>query len=103
VADRLLSAIQADLDLPAQSRVAVMVNGLGATPLEELYILYRQVHKSLAQVGVTIHRAFVGEYATSLEMAGASLTVLRLDDELAAYLDAPAESPFFVQTDRRGR
>ena len=98
IAERLLSAVLADLDVPAQSRVAVMINGLGATPAEELYILYRHVHRQLAHREITVHRAYVGEYATSLEMAGASLTVLRLDDQLAGYLDAPAESPFFVQT-----
>jgi dihydroxyacetone kinase len=74
-----------------------MVNGLGATPPEELYIIYRKVHDMLAGRGIRIHRAYVGEYATSMEMAGASLTLFRLDDELAALLDHPARTPFFVQ------
>jgi dihydroxyacetone kinase len=74
-----------------------MVNGLGATPAEELYILYRKVHDILAGQGVEIHRAYVGEYATSMEMAGASLTIFKLDAELAALLDHPARSPFFTQ------
>jgi dihydroxyacetone kinase-like protein len=77
--------------------VAVMVNGLGATPPEELYILFRQVHALLNQHGVGIHRAYVGEYATSMEMAGASLTLFKLDDELITLLDHPARSPFFTQ------
>jgi dihydroxyacetone kinase len=80
--------------------VAVLINGLGATPLEELYILYRRVHTRLAAQGVAIYRPYVGEYATSMEMIGASLTILRLDDELIPLLDAPAESPFFIQTAR---
>jgi dihydroxyacetone kinase len=70
---------------------------MGATPLEELYVVYRKVHQLLTAAGVTIHRPYVGEYATSLEMAGASITLMRLDDELAALLDAPASSPFFRQ------
>jgi dihydroxyacetone kinase DhaK subunit len=102
IADRLLTAILDDLPVAAGERVAVMVNGLGATPLEELYILYRRVHRRLADQGVAVYRPYVGEYATSMEMAGASLTVLHLDEELIPLLDAPAESPFFVQTDRRG-
>lgn len=97
IAERMTQAILADLKPQAGDRLAVMVNGLGATPPEELYILYRQVHNLLTGQGLTIHRAYVGEYATSMEMAGASLTFLRLDDELAALLDAPAQTPFFTQ------
>jgi dihydroxyacetone kinase-like protein len=95
VADDLLDAIATDLGLAAGDRVAVLVNGLGATPLEELYIVYRRVHGGLTARGITIARPFIGEFATSLEMAGASLTVMRLDDRLAGLLDAPADSPFF--------
>jgi phosphoenolpyruvate---glycerone phosphotransferase subunit DhaK len=73
----------------------VMVNGLGATPPEELYILYRKVHNMLEAHGVAVHKAFVGEYATSLEMAGASITVMKLDAELEQLLDHPAHTPFF--------
>jgi dihydroxyacetone kinase len=75
--------------------VAVLVNGLGATPLEELYVLYGRVQRILADRDVTIASKLVGEYATSLEMAGASITVTLLDDELAELIDAPASSPFF--------
>jgi dihydroxyacetone kinase len=84
-----------DLGLVAGDRVAVMVNGLGATPLEELYLLYRRAKARLDERGVVVHRPYIGEYATSLEMAGASITVMRLDAELQALLDAPARSPFF--------
>jgi dihydroxyacetone kinase len=62
-----------------------------------LYILYRGIHRILEQREIRVHRVYVGEYATSLEMAGASLSLLRLDDELKELIDAPAESPFFVQ------
>ena len=95
VADDLLGAIAADLGLARGDRVAVLVNGLGATPLEELYIVYRRVHAGLAGLGVEVVRPYVGEYATSLEMAGASLTVMRVDDRIAGWLDAPAGSPFY--------
>jgi dihydroxyacetone kinase len=77
--------------------VAVLVNGLGATPPEELYVVYRRVRQVLDAAGIATHRSYVGEYATSLEMAGASVTLLKLDDELAQMVDAPAASPFFVQ------
>lgn len=97
VAERLLAAILTDLDPRRGSRVVLMVNGLGATPLEELYLLYRQAHVTLASREVTVVRPYVGNYATSLEMAGASLTVMLVDDELAELIDAPASSPFFRQ------
>jgi dihydroxyacetone kinase-like protein len=97
VASRMAEAILIDLGAKAGDRVAVMVNGLGATPAEELYILYRRVHDLLAERSISVHRAYVGEFATSMEMAGASLTIMRLDDELTRLLDAPARSPFFYQ------
>lgn len=97
IAERLLKTITDDMPIKAGDRVAVMVNGLGATPPEELYIVYRRVHDLLTGAGATIHRAYVGEYATSMEMAGCSLTLFKLDDELIALLDHPARTPFFVQ------
>ena len=97
VAGRMAEAILADLGAAGGDRVAVVVNGLGATPAEELYILYRKVHDLLGGRRISVHRAYVGEYATSMEMAGASLTIMRLDDELTRLLDAPARSPFFCQ------
>jgi dihydroxyacetone kinase len=97
IGDRLLEATVDDLALEGGEAVAVLVNGLGATPTEELYLLYRKAHQRLVERGVKIHRAYVGEYATSLEMAGASLSVLKLDAELTRLLDAPARSPFFEQ------
>ena len=74
-----------------------MVNGLGATPPEELYILYSKAYDILADKGITVYRPYIGEYATSMEMAGASITLMKVDDELKALLDHPARSPFFVQ------
>jgi dihydroxyacetone kinase-like protein len=97
IAEELTRAILADLPYRRGDEVGVLVNGLGATPKEELYILYRSVARILAAEGIAVHRTWVGEYATSLEMAGASLTLIRLDDELKRLLDAPAETPFFAQ------
>lgn len=95
IADAILETISADMPLNSGDKVALMINGLGATPLEELYILYRRVNQILSGKGVRIHRPFVGEFATSMEMPGASITILKLDDELAGLIDHPAHTPFF--------
>ena len=97
IATRMTAAILADLKTRPGDELAVMVNGLGATPPEELYILYGKVHELLAAKGLSVYRAYVGEYATSMEMAGASFTFFKLDGELKALLDHPARSPFFMQ------
>lgn len=97
IADRLVGAIVEDLSLSGGDRVAVLVNGLGATPLEELYVLFRRVHELLTGLDVEVVRTYVGEYATSLEMAGASISVLKLDDARLELLAAPAKSPFFQE------
>jgi len=97
VTDRLLGPIIADLGLVSGERVAVLVNGMGATPLEELYLVYRRVHQRLTALGCAIERRYIGEFATSLEMAGASISVMRLSDTTAGLLAAPARSPFFEQ------
>ena len=92
IVDEMLAAIVPDLPYSSGDEVAVMVNGLGGTPISELYILYRRVHQRLAEQGITVTRSYVGEYCTSLDMAGASITLVRLDDEIDALLDAPAEA-----------
>jgi phosphoenolpyruvate---glycerone phosphotransferase subunit DhaK len=97
VTERLVGAISEDLALKSGDRVAVLINGLGATPLEELYVMYRRASNLLHDIGVEIHRPYIGEFATSLEMAGASVSVIRLDEQLTTLLDAPAASPFFRQ------
>ena len=97
VADQLVEAILADMPLSSGAKVDILVNGLGATPPEELYILFSRVHARLGDVGVHIRRTWIGEYATSLEMAGASVSVLRVDDELAELLDAPASAPLLAR------
>jgi phosphoenolpyruvate---glycerone phosphotransferase subunit DhaK len=94
IADEMVDRLLADLPSP-DGRVSVLVNGLGATPLEELFILYRRVAERLGSLGLSIHRPLVGNFVTSMEMAGASISLFHLDDELAALLDAPAECPFW--------
>ena len=97
ITERMMTAILDDLTVAAGDKLVVMVNGLGATPPEELYVIYRKVHQILGDRGLRVHRAYVGEYATSMEMAGASITLCNVDDELAALFDAPAHTPFFTQ------
>jgi dihydroxyacetone kinase-like protein len=89
--DELLDAVVNDLPYVAGDRVALMINGLGGTPISELYILFGRAHERLTELGITVGRSYVGEYCTSLDMAGASLTLVRLDDEIEALLEAPAE------------
>lgn len=93
VVDEMLGHILPDLPFESGNEIAVLVNSLGATPPEELYIMYRRVHQVLGEMGIEIYRSFIGEYATSLEMAGASVSLLKLDDELKRLLDADAHSP----------
>jgi dihydroxyacetone kinase-like protein len=90
IVDELLGAVVPDLPFGDGDRVALMVNGLGGTPISELYLLYGIAAKKLQAQGITIARNYVGEYCTSLEMAGASITLVKLDDEIEALLDAPA-------------
>ena len=91
MADELLDAVVKDLPYVAGDRVALMINGLGGTPISELYILFGHAHDRLTELGIAVGRSYVGEYCTSLDMAGASLTLVRLDDEIDALLAAPAE------------
>ncbi|WP_250536961.1 dihydroxyacetone kinase subunit DhaK [Caballeronia sp. AZ10_KS36] len=100
IAENLMRQILDDLAAPKGSRLALLVNGLGATPLEELYLLYRRAAKIAEGDGLSIAWSYVGEYVTSLEMAGASITVMLLDDELEALLAEPAHSPFFREGTR---
>ncbi|MBE6905782.1 MAG: dihydroxyacetone kinase subunit DhaK [Ruminococcaceae bacterium] len=88
----LLDRILQDYDFSG-SEVALLVNGLGATPLMELYILNNEIEKILTAKGISIHKTFVGNYMTALEMSGCSVTLMKLDDELKQLLDAPCDTP----------
>ena len=95
IAAEMLDLLLADLPVARGDRVSVLVNSLGATPPEELYILYRQVAARFRDIGATIVMPLVGRYATSMEMAGVSFTLCKLDDELERLLKAPAECAFW--------
>lgn len=92
VADDLVARVLAEFGDSRGAEYAVLINGLGATPLMELYVVCRRVHQRLAEAGARVHRTWVGNYVSALEMKGCSVTVLRLDDELRGLLDAPADS-----------
>jgi len=97
IAEMLVGRLADDLPFRPGDEVAVLVNGLGATPPEELYILWNRAHDLLKDRGLSIYKLYLGEYATSLEMAGASISLLKLDSEFKELLDAPACSPFLLQ------
>jgi dihydroxyacetone kinase-like protein len=92
VVERLTSAVLEDLPFQSGDRVLAFVNGMGGTPLIELYVVYNELHKFLAARGITIERQLIGPYITSLEMAGCSITLLKLDDELTRLWDAPVDT-----------
>jgi dihydroxyacetone kinase-like protein len=96
IAESVLGRILDDMPIPEGGEVSVMINGLGATPTEELLIVYRKVHMLLAEKGIKVFMPHIGEFATSMEMAGLSVTVFRLDEELKALLQAPAKTPFYT-------
>jgi len=93
ITDRLLEPILQDLGLASGDRTLLFVNGMGGTPLSELYIVYRRAAQVLAERGAVVERSLVGNYITSLEMQGCSISVLRLDDELTELWDAPVHTP----------
>ncbi len=95
IAEDMLKMLLDDMPLGGGDRVSVLCNSLGATPPEELYIVYRYVSRRLHDLGVTIVSPLVGRYATSMEMAGMSLTFCKLDAELEALLSAPCDCPFW--------
>lgn len=85
-----------DLPFKAGDEVAVMVNGLGGTPLMEQYIAYNKVAQMLKDAGIKVFKSYVNEYCTSIDMAGCSVSLLRLDDEMKKYLDYPVEIPYAI-------
>ena len=92
IAELLVEKVLAEHQLTAEDKVAVLINGLGATPLMELFIFNKDVSEILAKKGVQVYKTFVGEYMTSIEMAGLSLSILKLDDELTELLEVPADT-----------
>ncbi|PGS68392.1 dihydroxyacetone kinase subunit DhaK [Bacillus cereus] len=92
MAELLLEHILSDMQLKIGDKVAVMVNGLGGTPLMELYILNKMINKILNKIGIDICKTYVGEYMTAIDMAGFSITLLKLDEQLTALLNDPANT-----------
>jgi dihydroxyacetone kinase-like protein len=96
IVDELVEAVVEDLPYTQGDDVALMINGLGGTPISELYLLYGRAHEQLESRGIHVRRNYVGEYCTSLDMAGVSVTLVKLDDDLVSLLEAPAEIPIHV-------
>ncbi|WP_312180698.1 dihydroxyacetone kinase subunit DhaK [Arthrobacter sp.] len=92
ITDQLLEPVLADLGAASGDRVLLFVNGMGGTPLSELYIVYRHAAKILAERGIRVERSLVGNYITALEMQGASVTVLKLDDDMIDLWDSPVHT-----------
>ena len=97
ISDTLLTKILAEGIYNEGDEVAVMVNGMGGTPLMELFVANKHINKVLTDKGIKIYKTLVGNYMTSLDMEGFSITLLKLDDEMKKFLDAPADTPAFVQ------
>lgn len=97
ICEEIIHAILKDLPFERNDEVAVLVNGLGATPLDEQYIVTRKIHQMLDGYGIHVHRYYVGEFATALDMSGLSISLLKLDDELKDMIDYPVDTPFFKQ------
>jgi phosphoenolpyruvate---glycerone phosphotransferase subunit DhaK len=93
IAERLVTPIVEDLPFSSGDRVLAFVNGMGGTPLIELYLMYGEVARLLEERGLRIERNLIGNYITSLEMQGCSITLLKLDDEMVRYWDAPVDTP----------
>ncbi|APO78086.1 dihydroxyacetone kinase dihydroxyacetone-binding subunit K 1 (plasmid) [Rhizobium etli 8C-3] len=97
VTDELMDSILGEMNASPGDRVAVLVNSLGSTPMMELYIMMRRVKSRLDDAGLVIHTSLVGNYCTSLEMAGASITVMHLDGELQRLIDHPCDCAMFTR------
>lgn len=100
VAELIVNKLIADMPLQPGDEISVMVNGLGSTPLEEQLIVYRRVHMLLETMGVSVFMPHIGEFATSMEMAGLSVTFFKLNEQLKMLLTAPAQTPFYTNANR---
>ena len=101
VAKMIFDKIATEISFSKNDEVAVMINGLGATPMEELFIVYRDLFNILNGLGVKVISPHVGEFATSMEMAGLSITIMKLDDELKTLLLHDANTPFYTNANKK--
>lgn len=97
LATESLDTLLKDMPVASGEEIALLINGLGATSVEELYILSNSVSRLLEEKGISVYRTFVGEFATSMEMAGASISIMKVDEETKAMLDMPVSTPFYCQ------
>ena len=100
IAYTILNKILEDMPVSIGDEVSVMVNGLGSTPLEELILVYRRLYMILESKGISIYMPHIGEFATSMEMAGLSVSVIKLDAQLKKLLRAPANTPFYTSVNK---
>lgn len=97
IAAESLNTLLNDMPISTGEEVCLLINGLGATSIEELYILSGDVSALLAERGIDVYHTFVGEYATSMEMAGASISLCKMDEDLKEWIDYPVNTPFYCQ------
>lgn len=100
ISETLMKKLLEDAEIQKGDEVSVMINGLGATPLEEQFIVFRRVAQILEEKGVNIFMPHVGEFATSMEMAGLSITLFKLDEQLKELLRFPANTPFYTNANK---
>ncbi len=94
--ERMISQLAEDLGIMEDDSITLLINGFGSTPLQELFILNNSVRKKLQEMGIQVYRIFVGNYMTSLDMRGASVSIMKMDDTLKKYMDMPCAAPGFV-------
>jgi dihydroxyacetone kinase-like protein len=100
IAELMIAKIHADMPLKQGDEVSVLINGLGGTPLEEQFILYRKIRLLLKDLGVSVYMPHIGEFATSMEMMGLSASVIKLDGQLKELLRSPASTPFYTNANK---
>jgi dihydroxyacetone kinase-like protein len=100
IAEVMINRITTDMPLKQGDEVSVLINGLGGTPLEEQFILFRRIHQLLTGLGVLVYMPHIGEFATSMEMMGLSASVIKLDPQLKELLRAPAFTPFYTSVNK---
>ena len=96
VADVVMEKVLSDLPIEAGEEIAVMLNGLGGTPLEELFVVYNRISQILNEKGIKAYMPYIGEFATSMEMAGLSVSIMKLDEQLKELMADPANTPFYT-------